>query len=258
MAVTRSSWDRAWWTTTARPCGRSASATPTPATWARSIPNGRACRSSSASSRVRKAAPCDWSTPSAARRSGRTTEPTVHVHSQGMCADILAEHPGQECYAGEAKGGDQAWMFTAQGKRIGNENIGSLAPLDALVGRRPAERDHPQGQADEVPGRDDFRSAGSRPPANGGRPAGRLARGTGHRRRRRTADLHHDDSRQRRVAPASCRTACTACTWPRTRWATTRRRSTRNPSPDDTRCEGSLDASEARTTRVPRNSNCRL
>lgn len=56
------------------------------------------------------------------------TEPTVHVHAQGMCADILAEHPGQECYAGEAKGGEQAWMFTAQGKRIGNENIGSLAP----------------------------------------------------------------------------------------------------------------------------------
>jgi len=56
------------------------------------------------------------------------TEPTVHVHAQGMCADILAEYPGQECYAGEAKGGEQAWMFTAQGKRIGNENIGSLAP----------------------------------------------------------------------------------------------------------------------------------
>ena len=56
------------------------------------------------------------------------SEPTVHVHSQGMCADILAEHPGQECYAGEAKGGDQAWMYTAQGQRIGNENIGSLSP----------------------------------------------------------------------------------------------------------------------------------
>jgi rhamnogalacturonan endolyase len=55
-------------------------------------------------------------------------EPTVHVHSQGMCADLLAEYPGQECYAAEAKGGDQAWMYTAQGKRIGSENIGSNAP----------------------------------------------------------------------------------------------------------------------------------
>ena len=54
-------------------------------------------------------------------------EPTVHVHSQGMCADILAEYPGQECYAGE-KAGDQAWMYTAQGTRIGNKNIGSLSP----------------------------------------------------------------------------------------------------------------------------------
>ena len=55
-------------------------------------------------------------------------EPTVHVHGQGMCADLLAEYPGQECYAGEAKGGSQAWMYTAAGKRIGSENIGSLAP----------------------------------------------------------------------------------------------------------------------------------
>jgi rhamnogalacturonan endolyase len=55
-------------------------------------------------------------------------EPTVHVHGQGMCADILAEHPGQECYAGEAKGGNQFWMFTASGKRIGSEDIGGLAP----------------------------------------------------------------------------------------------------------------------------------
>ena len=65
-------------------------------------------------------------------RTGKTfwanEEPTVHVHAQGLCGDILADYPGQECYAGEAKGGDQAWMFTAQGERIGRENIGSLNP----------------------------------------------------------------------------------------------------------------------------------
>ena len=72
MAVTRSSWGRAWWTTTARPSGRWASATPTRATWAESIPNERACRSSWASSRVRRAVRCDWSRPSRAKRSGRT------------------------------------------------------------------------------------------------------------------------------------------------------------------------------------------
>jgi rhamnogalacturonan endolyase len=96
-------------------------------------------------------------------------EPTVHVHAQGLCADILAEHPGQECYAGEAKGGDQAWMFTAQGKRIGRENIGSLAPwtlwwdadpqkeillkgqllkFQGAVILSPAGADHPQLVAD--------------------------------------------------------------------------------------------------------------
>ena len=55
-------------------------------------------------------------------------EPTVHVHGQGLCADLLAEHPGQECYAGEAKGGNQFWLYTATGKRLGSEDIGGLAP----------------------------------------------------------------------------------------------------------------------------------
>ena len=55
-------------------------------------------------------------------------EPTVHVHGQGMCGDIIAEHPGQECYAGEAKGGNQYWLFTAAGKRLGKEMIGNLNP----------------------------------------------------------------------------------------------------------------------------------
>ncbi|CAG4999460.1 hypothetical protein DYBT9275_02233 [Dyadobacter sp. CECT 9275] len=30
---------------------------------------------------------------------------TFHVHGQGMIGDIDPEHPGIECYAGEAKGG---------------------------------------------------------------------------------------------------------------------------------------------------------
>ncbi|MBI5387320.1 MAG: silent information regulator protein Sir2 [Verrucomicrobia bacterium] len=55
-------------------------------------------------------------------------EITVHVHSQGMCADIIAEEPGLECYAGEAKGGSNYWLYTASGKLLGHENLGELAP----------------------------------------------------------------------------------------------------------------------------------
>ena len=162
-AATRSSSARASWTTTARPCGRSASAIPTPATWARSTPNGQGCRSSSASSPARRAVRCGWSTPRSGKTLWANEEPTVHVHSQGMCADILAEYPGQECYAGEAKGGEQAWMFTAQGKRIGSENIGSLAPLTLWWDADPQKEIVLEGQADEVPGRDALRLARGRP-----------------------------------------------------------------------------------------------
>jgi len=54
-------------------------------------------------------------------------ESSKHVHGQGMVADILAEYPGQECYAGER---DIAcrWLFTAAGKRIGDQDVGGLTP----------------------------------------------------------------------------------------------------------------------------------
>jgi rhamnogalacturonan endolyase len=42
---------------------------------------------------------------------------TTHVHSQGM-----------ECYAGEAKGGDQYFLYSAAGKRLSDKDIGSLTP----------------------------------------------------------------------------------------------------------------------------------
>ncbi|MEP0842369.1 MAG: silent information regulator protein Sir2 [Phycisphaerae bacterium] len=55
---------------------------------------------------------------------------TRHVHSQGMVADLLAEHPGQECYAGE-QDASQYWLYTADGRRIGEKPIGGLAPRAA-------------------------------------------------------------------------------------------------------------------------------
>ena len=53
---------------------------------------------------------------------------TYHVHSQAMIGDITDEYPGIECYAGEAKGGDKFFLYTADGKRISDKNLWGLAP----------------------------------------------------------------------------------------------------------------------------------
>lgn len=55
-------------------------------------------------------------------------EITVHVHSQGMVGDIDPTHPGMECYAGEAKGGSNYWLYSAKGERLSNQSLGELSP----------------------------------------------------------------------------------------------------------------------------------
>lgn len=53
---------------------------------------------------------------------------TVHVHSQGMAADIDPEYPGMECYAGEAKGGSKFFLYSSQGERLSDKSMGTLDP----------------------------------------------------------------------------------------------------------------------------------
>jgi rhamnogalacturonan endolyase len=53
---------------------------------------------------------------------------TTHVHSQGMVGDIDPAYPGMECYAGEAKGGDKYFLYSASGKRLSDKTLGSLTP----------------------------------------------------------------------------------------------------------------------------------
>jgi rhamnogalacturonan endolyase len=53
---------------------------------------------------------------------------TVHVHGQAMIGDITDEYPGIECYAGEAKGGDKFFLYTAGGKRLSDKNLWGLSP----------------------------------------------------------------------------------------------------------------------------------
>jgi len=55
-------------------------------------------------------------------------ESTVHVHGQAMTGDFTDEYPGIECYAGEAKGGDKFFLYTADGKRISDKNLWGLSP----------------------------------------------------------------------------------------------------------------------------------
>ncbi len=54
-------------------------------------------------------------------------EPTFHVHGQGMAADILAEHPGMEVYAGE-RDYKKRWLYSADGKLLNFYEDTPLAP----------------------------------------------------------------------------------------------------------------------------------
>lgn len=64
-------------------------------------------------------------------RTGRTlwgyAGPTIHIHSQGMVADIDPTRPGMECYGGEANG-TQWWIYDARGERIASQPMGGLGP----------------------------------------------------------------------------------------------------------------------------------
>lgn len=54
-------------------------------------------------------------------------EPTRHVHGQGMAADVLADYPGMEVYAGE-RDLKQRWLYSAKGKLIEFHETGTLSP----------------------------------------------------------------------------------------------------------------------------------
>ena len=53
---------------------------------------------------------------------------THHVHGQGMIGDLTDEYPGIECYAGEAKGGDKFFLYTAEGERLSDQNLWGHSP----------------------------------------------------------------------------------------------------------------------------------
>jgi rhamnogalacturonan endolyase len=57
-------------------------------------------------------------------------EPTNHVGTDGMCADIDASHPGSECAAvdlDQDRKSRKAWLFSAQGKLIADKRDGTMS-----------------------------------------------------------------------------------------------------------------------------------
>lgn len=54
--------------------------------------------------------------------------PTTHVHG-GMAGDIDPDHPGIECYAGESKGGDGYFLYSAGSIRLSDKSLGTLSPI---------------------------------------------------------------------------------------------------------------------------------
>ena len=54
-------------------------------------------------------------------------EPTKHIHSQGMAADVLAEYDGMEVYGGEQKYAKR-WLYSSKGRLIEFRTEGSLSP----------------------------------------------------------------------------------------------------------------------------------
>jgi len=56
-------------------------------------------------------------------------KPTIHVHEQGMLADIDSNYPGMEGYGCDAKdGGNQNFLYSSKGIRLSDKNMGSLEP----------------------------------------------------------------------------------------------------------------------------------
>jgi rhamnogalacturonan endolyase len=88
-------------------------------------------------------------------------EPTVHVHGQGMVGDIDPNQPGMECFAGEAKGGTNYWLYSASGKRLSSQSLGELSPkavywLDGptkVIVRGGSIMNYPGSKVGEISGR---------------------------------------------------------------------------------------------------------
>lgn len=57
----------------------------------------------------------------------QNSQPTKHIHKEGLCADLYKTWPGVECYSGEADHSSY-WTWSSGGKLLSQDNLGGLAP----------------------------------------------------------------------------------------------------------------------------------
>ena len=76
-------------------------------------------------------------------------EPTNHVGTDGMCADIDARYPGSECHAADLdrdRKFRKSWIFSAGGELIASQRDGSMSRSCLLGCRSAAPRTDPRQQ----------------------------------------------------------------------------------------------------------------
>ncbi len=80
--------------------------------------------------------------------------PTVHIHDQGMVADLDPGVPGLEIYGAEADG-SRFWLHSARGELLATENLGGNSPHALYWDDGPVKA--------YIPGASRFRRPGPRP-----------------------------------------------------------------------------------------------
>ncbi|MGO8749213.1 MAG: hypothetical protein ACLQNE_24910 [Thermoguttaceae bacterium] len=67
-------------------------------------------------------------------------QPTIHIHSQGMCSPIDPTYPGCQCYGGERDFKEKRWLRDRKGNVISTRDMGGLAVHSAYWDADPHRR----------------------------------------------------------------------------------------------------------------------
>jgi len=73
-------------------------------------------------------------------------EPTQHIHSSGLCADIDGSRPGWECFSGERDFPEKRWLRDCKGRVLPDGDLGNLSPRPVFWNADP-QREIIRGRA---------------------------------------------------------------------------------------------------------------
>ena len=159
-------------------------------------PRGPGWRSTTASNPAERRTACAWSTPARGKILWGHDEPTRHVHSSGLCADIDAGAAGLGMLQRRTRLQGQTLVARLQGQRHLDQRPRRPGSPRRLLGRRPAARTASSADASPTTAARTRQHQGRGQRGRRGRHPGRLARGNHRQRAGRTADLHdHDPGR---------------------------------------------------------------